>query len=68
MKGLPGTKDQERRLRMMKRGMEVPNNIDPLKAIRWAARDNDWYIETTMGDVYWWNGKRWMHCPQGALK
>ena len=51
---------------MMKRGMEVPNNIDPLRDARWAARDDDWYIETEKGAVYWWNGKRWAYCPQGA--
>lgn len=60
------THDQEIRLRMMKRGMHVPNNIDTLKDARWAASDDDWYIETEEGEVYWWNGKRWCHCPQGA--
>jgi hypothetical protein len=62
------TKDQERRLRLFKRGMEVPNNIGPLKNVRWAASDDDWYIETEDGEVYWWTGKRWSHCPQGALR
>lgn len=61
------THDQEIRLRLFKRGMEVPNNIAPLKDVRWAASDDDWYIETEEGKVYWWNGKRWCHCSQGAL-
>jgi len=60
------TRDQERRLDLMKRGMHVPNNIGPLKDVRWSARDDDWYIETEEGEVHWWNGKRWAHCPQGA--
>jgi len=60
------TQDQEIRLRMMKRGMHVPNNIKPLKVVRWAARTADWYIETEEGEVYQWNGARWTHCTQGA--
>ena len=59
------THDQEIRLRMLKRGMEVPNNIKPLRDARWVASDDDWYIETEEGEVYWWNGKRWALCPQG---
>lgn len=60
------TYDQELRSRMLKRGMEVPNNIGPLKDGRWAAGADDWYIETEKGEVYWWNGKEWRFCLQGA--
>lgn len=60
------TRDHTLRMRVTLRDMPVPNDIGPLKDVRWAAGDNDWYIETEAGEVYWWNGKHWRYCPQGA--
>lgn len=58
--------DADRRQRLQQRGMPVPDNVGKLRDIRWAASDNDWYIETEEGAVYWWNGTEWKLCPQGA--
>ena len=60
--------DAARRERLKKRGMPVPDSIGALNDIRWAASDDDWYIETDEGQVYWWNGKEWRFLPHGATR
>jgi hypothetical protein len=37
-----------------------------INELRWAASDNQWYLETVDGKVYWYSGKKgWKICSQG---
>lgn len=62
--------DQEYRELLNKWGLPEPIGIGEIADVRWSAADNDWYIETNEGLVYWLDShnKTWKLCPQGALR
>lgn len=49
------------------RGLPAPGEGLVVRDVRWAARDDDWYFEDDRGRVYWYDGKGWVLCPQGAI-
>lgn len=61
--------DQEIRETLQQHGLNEPSaDVGTLRDLRWSARDNDWYIENQDGEVYWYDGVLWKHCPMGALR
>ena len=61
--------DEQIRETLQKHGISVPGEeLGVLCDLRWAARDNDWYVENQEGKVYWFNGKEWKYCPFGATQ
>ena len=56
------------RTTLARHGKALPDEGLVLADLRWAARDDDWYVETVEGVVYWLDVRvgAWVLCCWGA--